>query len=727
MDASDSDFSHVADGMAREGAEPSSKKARFSARQHQPEEYHSSAIVHLENFLGSTPATEGIAGGLEELQAVVLLAGLALLRPVAPGLWYIIGVAVRLSIDLGLYFEDINIELDNRPTHPNSDHPASVSLGKKQWTRDLRRRLWWLVSSCVGRPVSINEAVITTELPSVLDDKYITPSGFLRSPGESETPSYKLVSRHYIRLRLLQSEILQVLQHKQADQARSMGAHQTHGYMNRDLANPFLRDFDSFREWRADLDRRLWEWKEAAPNSLQTGVAFNPLFLELNYWQAIIMLYRQSLSVPEPLASELGPAVGDDVHSPGAVNQEIEEDKQFVFLKVAQAGQTVLKIYRQLHREKLVNYTFLATHHLFMSGISFLYAIWHSPLVRSLLTIDDVDFTVLAATSVLNDLIVKCPPAEACKDAFHRMSQATISMVVKTTGFGNTSSLSTQRLHHHDGYFNNQARVSSPRLTKEEQRPDYLSGQPTPARRREYPKFDMNLRDLFSAEEIENRTITNAPRRPIQLTHPRAKRTTSTDKRARANTASRNPDAKDPSSPSSPNHPLSSTETPHSMNLDAASVHSVPSSQFSPLQQRPRLSSVSYQTAASQHVYQPFVETISQDQPDFIFEHLDFLNDLPVVDPNGFWGHNHSISMDEASFLEQPSNQPSDAAPRNTGLAFGADGPADSGNPHDAGAAAAIFLFDSHDASGFEGSGAWANSELMNTYWFGANGNGNGF
>lgn len=47
----------------------------------QPEEYHASAIVHLEACLSNS------GGGLEELQAVLLLANFALLRPVPPGLW----------------------------------------------------------------------------------------------------------------------------------------------------------------------------------------------------------------------------------------------------------------------------------------------------------------------------------------------------------------------------------------------------------------------------------------------------------------------------------------------------------------------------------------------------------------------------------------------------------------------------------------------------------------
>ena len=143
---------------------PSSKKRRLAGQQHQPEEYHASAIVHLENFLGSTPASpDGFGGGLEELQAVLLLAGFALLRPVAPGLWYIVGVAVRLGVDLGLHYED-GVGIDGSgsedqsagkteqtegdgSTATNSAKVDAKERGRRQWVRDLRRRLWWCVYS----------------------------------------------------------------------------------------------------------------------------------------------------------------------------------------------------------------------------------------------------------------------------------------------------------------------------------------------------------------------------------------------------------------------------------------------------------------------------------------------------------------------------------------------------------------------------------------------------
>ncbi|KAK0874202.1 hypothetical protein LTR87_011624 [Friedmanniomyces endolithicus] len=350
MDSSPAERPSMAPVSASDDASaaPNRKRQRLASQQYQPEEYHSAAIVHLDSFLGSPPAAEGSSGGLEELQAVLLLAGLALLRPVAPGLWYIIGVAVRLAVDLGLHSEEVDAGLDDQGSGEQSERS----------------------SSSVGRPFGISDEVVTTEFPSLLDDKYITPTGFLRSPGEVELPTYKLVAHHYFRLRLLQSEILQVLQHRQAEQVRLLGANRHNEYINTELPSPFVIRFHSFRDWRVDVDRRLREWKESAPNQASTGVDFTPLFLELNYWQAVIMLYRQSLTVPEPLAGELSPSTGGEVQSPGAASLEPKEDEEMVFMRVAQAGQTVLKIYRQLHRLKLVNYTFLATHHLFLSGES---------------------------------------------------------------------------------------------------------------------------------------------------------------------------------------------------------------------------------------------------------------------------------------------------------------------------------------------------------------------
>jgi hypothetical protein len=391
----------LGDDTKEDGHQEKMRKRTLAGRQCQPEEYHASAIVHLEFCLSSSSSIEkadGFGGGLEELQSVLLLAGFALLRPVAPGLWYIVGVAVRLAVDLGLHYEDgkdLDAGLEGQTNEEEDSDQARMQKertlrerGRREWIRDFRRRLWWctysfdrLVSTCVGRPFGITDQVVTTEFPSLLADEYITPNGF-KDLVEGETkPSYKHVAYHYFRLRLLQSEILQVLQYQQAQIARAGGANRQNPYMHTQLPSPFLSNFDSFRSWRIDIDKRLWEWKKSAPTRRETGVSFSLEFLELNYWQCVIMLYRQSLSVPPMFEGEYN--TSDEVQSPSVHNVELREDEERVFLKVAEAGQRVLRIYRQLHRVHLVNYTFLATHHLFMAGISFLYAIWHSPIVRS--------------------------------------------------------------------------------------------------------------------------------------------------------------------------------------------------------------------------------------------------------------------------------------------------------------------------------------------------------
>ena len=106
----------------------------------------------------------------------------------------------------------------------------------------------------MARPFGIADEIITTDFPSLLDDKYITTIGFIKPPSNVEVPTYKLISHHYFRLRQTQSEIGSVLQHRQAEQARVPGENRSNIYIHA-LPSPYLQGFRSFREWRADIDR----------------------------------------------------------------------------------------------------------------------------------------------------------------------------------------------------------------------------------------------------------------------------------------------------------------------------------------------------------------------------------------------------------------------------------------------------------------------------------------
>lgn len=231
------------------------------------------------------------------------------------------------------------------------------------------------------------------QFPSMLDDQYIHPvKGFIEPPPGEKVVSYKKISDHYTRLRLLQSEILQVLQQQSHTFAFASASSETafkkdmykgkHNYPRHHpyhLQTPYLQGFESLQAWHRDIDRRLTAWVETAPkSSAETGVQFSPLFLELNYWQSKIMLYRPCLSAPVLPAGELGASPGNAQSR--ATERGLGEgaqlmhgkvaDEERAYIIVAEAGSKVLQIYRQLHRVHQVNYTFLATHHLFMAGNS---------------------------------------------------------------------------------------------------------------------------------------------------------------------------------------------------------------------------------------------------------------------------------------------------------------------------------------------------------------------
>lgn len=133
---------------------------------------------------------------------------------------------------------------------------------------------------------------------------------------------------------------------------------------------------------------------------------------------------------------------------------------------------------------------------------------------------------MLAATSVLGDLIDKCPPAEACRDAFDRMSKATIQMCMSTTGFGPQALRNQPQVQRHDAqpssHSPNTATYSSAsdadaRSDTEMQgystRPstNYFAQQAHQQQhqhtRRPTPHFDMNLKELFSDDETDKRSF----------------------------------------------------------------------------------------------------------------------------------------------------------------------------------------------------------------------------
>ena len=308
-----------------------------------PEQYHASAMAYLERALNQSSFLERF-GDLEELQVMIMLAIFALHRTTSPGLGYLVDVAMRSAIDLRLYCEhNTGVSQSYIDQHQSCDEQR----GNQHWVDDLRRRLWWcvyslerLVAQYLNRPFFIPDEVITTEFPSLLDDDFITISGFLK-------------------MRILQSEIHSVVQY-QRPLAKRDGK-----LTNQNRKRPsYLAEFTSFSLWRMDMNQRLDAWKGSvlAQRELHSWTSLS--LLELEYWQAILMLYRWSVNVPTGLVG-CSPRANDIIQQ---LSIQTPEESGKVCLKVAQASQKFLQVHRVLRNVGITNGGYLKVHEIFVAG-----------------------------------------------------------------------------------------------------------------------------------------------------------------------------------------------------------------------------------------------------------------------------------------------------------------------------------------------------------------------
>jgi hypothetical protein len=138
---------------------------------------------------------------IRSVQVLLLLAIYSLRSPKSPGAWSFIGLAMRLSIDLGFHRR-------GRPTIEN------LSL------LEMRKRVFWScycldrqISIILGRPFAVSDRDIDAELPSDVDESEEDPTVLrmaIERIGESAVRSTSMSCFiHICRLRILESNIQQ--------------------------------------------------------------------------------------------------------------------------------------------------------------------------------------------------------------------------------------------------------------------------------------------------------------------------------------------------------------------------------------------------------------------------------------------------------------------------------------------------------------------------------------
>ncbi|GAC93371.1 hypothetical protein PHSY_000936 [Pseudozyma hubeiensis SY62] len=406
------------------------------------ENHHEAAMHYLDPRRLTGTGQEGNVGAimgrdaLEQLQCLLLTALYSIMRPMKPGVWYCLGVALRLTTGIGLYSETTGVlEASNQA------QDASETLIER------KRRLFWCSYAldrqvCVhlGRPFGIADSDIKVNLPWVENETEMVSLPMRESGGRSvdedgdsstelarreaastlaalqssvheeqgnlghgftitlpkPKDASRWVSLSFFRMRILQSEIQSIL------------------YQNAELP----RRFDSYAHWKTDILRRLHAWRRYAPSSKgdleASGCGYNPIFLELNYQQTLLMVFGLSPRFPNASRKDLA--------------------------SVEECSRSIINMYATLSKEGQMNYTWMTGHNVFIACTSYLYAVWQISATdpasfRSSVTlgfrskVDEIHHFAAACDKVLSSL--QWATAEKCRKCLRTMFYATSVVVEK--------------------------------------------------------------------------------------------------------------------------------------------------------------------------------------------------------------------------------------------------------------------------------------------------------
>lgn len=185
------------------------------------------------------------------LQGTLLLIQYSYLMPRAASLWDMVGLAMRMALELGLHRDP-----DELPGQPLTHSEA-----------ELRRCVFWVLyifdrSICATshRRLGIADESISTKYPSGMDGTY-----FLNN----------------IRFRRIQSELWTV------------------NYLRRGL--PLLTEEGSYEAWAADIEQRMLNWR----NGVTTKKSDTPQWFDIAISHGFVFLHRPCPRNPSPPTESL--------------------------------------------------------------------------------------------------------------------------------------------------------------------------------------------------------------------------------------------------------------------------------------------------------------------------------------------------------------------------------------------------------------------------------------
>ncbi|KAJ6007384.1 hypothetical protein N7540_011360 [Penicillium herquei] len=289
--------------------------------------YQAKAISRLSSILS--------LGGLEALQAILLLCQYWLTsstQETSASLWHMVGVAARMSFEMGLHREK------------SYEYQENLDVAQ-QSIPIIRRRCFWcllamdrVVSITLGRPLAIHLEDVHLGLPGC--DAAQFPTLTEQSAVISNEHRQRIAAFvHIIRYRIICGKIMTSL-------------HQGRHDINETLALSRQADlFNELERWRLQTGSLSLNPCAGMSTISWSSSFLTPEWYELLYHNALLMLYRPSPALP------------------------LDSSRASVVLPIIyDSAKQSIGFYAHLHGLSRMNYTWITLHSVFMAGLSFLYA-----------------------------------------------------------------------------------------------------------------------------------------------------------------------------------------------------------------------------------------------------------------------------------------------------------------------------------------------------------------
>ena len=199
-----------------------------------------------------------IPSDLAGVQAVLFTLQYAAINPKLANVWMLSGVAMRSCLELGLHREPLD------------------ALPLDYLTTDLRRRIFWSAycfdrSTCsaLQRPLTIPDATIDADFPSVFDDEHIRPDGIDSTGRKTKWHMLK-----WIQFRQLQAAMVEV-----------------------HFQNKALDTGMSWDDWLSSMEQRLRTWYKDYGDGHE--------LTEFSLAHGLMNLHRPSPRIPLPSSRSL--------------------------------------------------------------------------------------------------------------------------------------------------------------------------------------------------------------------------------------------------------------------------------------------------------------------------------------------------------------------------------------------------------------------------------------